>query len=110
MFIRKSLKRNGMGVCCRVVLGREVNSTLHTFDETMRFRNVQILTSGPRSYTSSRIRGFSTAPGVAQSSLDESEFHEVADKTLEELIDCLSKLEDSIEDLDVELSVRNADV
>ena len=41
--------------------------------------------------------------------LDESEFHEVADETLEELIDCLGKLEDSLDDFEVDLSVRESD-
>ena len=50
-------------------------------------------------------RNFSTVPDTTQLSLNESEFHEIADKTLEELVDCLGKLEESIEDLDVELSV-----
>jgi frataxin-like iron-binding protein CyaY len=41
--------------------------------------------------------------------LDESQFHEVADETLEELIDCLGKLEDSLDDFEVDLSVSVSD-
>ena len=44
---------------------------------------------------------------VIPTPLDESEFHDIADETLEELIDCLGRLEEEIEDLDMELTVSN---
>lgn len=50
-------------------------------------------------------RSFTSESGDELPSLDESEFHEVADETLEELIDCLGKLEDSLDDFEVDLSV-----
>lgn len=70
-----------------------------------------------KSWNQGRTNFKSTASGRSSFSslgdelplLDESEFHEVADETLEELIDCLGKLEDSLDDFEVDLSVRELD-
>ena len=63
-----------------------------------RTSNFNFLESGPL-FCSSIVAGNELPV------LDESEFHEVADETLEELIDCLGKLEDSLDDFEVDLSV-----
>ena len=39
--------------------------------------------------------------------LDESEFHLIADETLEELVNCLDMLESSLDDFEVDLSVSH---
>jgi hypothetical protein len=54
-------------------------------------------------------RLFFSALGDELPLLDESQFHEVADETLEELIDCLGRLEDSLDDFEVDLSVSVPD-
>lgn len=60
--------------------------------------------SSSSQYKSLKYRRFCTTTEVHVLS-DESEFHEIADETLEELIDSLSKLEDAFDDLEVDLSV-----
>ena len=62
--------------------------------------------SSSSEYKSSKDRRFCTTAAVHVLS-DESEFHEIADETLEELIDSLSKLEDAFDDLEVDLSVSH---
>ena len=105
MFVRKSLGRNATAISFRVASMREATCVLRSSNETICSKKREPIVTNPLCYVPLQARKFSTVPDSTQLSLNESEFHEIADKTLEELVDCLSKLEESIEDLDVELSV-----
>ena len=105
MPVRKSWGRNATAICYRVASMRDATSVLHSSNEIICSTIREPVMTSLRYCVPLQSRNFSTVPDTTQLSLNESEFHEIADKTLEELVDCLGKLEESIEDLDVELSV-----
>ena len=77
-------------------------STLSAFTKNFRDEKKRVTISLYLN-SPSQHRSLST---ITDAPLEESEFHDIADETLEELIDSLTILEESLEDLDVELSVR----